>query len=61
MFYFGGMTLGYLSPHSPEGKVDDGNNVAEPRQQSSGVDIAAEKLPGRKSLINRANWFSFYW
>lgn len=61
MFYFGGMTLGYLSPYSPEGKDDGGNNVAEQRQKSYGIENEAERLPSRKGLINRANWFSFYW
>lgn len=61
MFYFGGMTLGYLSPHSPESKADDGNNVAEQRQQSRRIDAIAEKAPSPKGLIASANWFSFYW
>ena len=61
MFYFGGMTLGYLSPYGQNAKADDGNNVAEQRQDQHRIDASEPLKPSRKELIARANWFSFYW
>lgn len=60
MFYFGGMTLGYLEPPEPAARPQDGGNEARDGRnvERSG---AAEKIPALRDLIARANWFNLYW
>ncbi|MBB4065354.1 hypothetical protein [Gellertiella hungarica] len=61
MFYFGGMTLGYLNPPAREGGPEDGRKKAMVGSQAVSDGQAAERLPAQRELIARANWFSLYW
>ena len=60
MFYFGGMTLGYLTPPAPAAKAEDGGKMASPATHAP-RDTVREASLSAKALIGRANWFSFYW
>nr|WP_316650792.1 hypothetical protein [uncultured Gellertiella sp.] len=61
MFYFGGMTLGYLTPAPVEGKGNCGDGVAGNGEAKHQGSRTARCLPSLKELRDRANWFSFYW
>lgn len=60
MFYFGGMTLGYLeSPQTRARSQDDGieatsGKPAEPSEPG-------ERAPTLREMIARARWFNLYW
>ena len=60
MFYFGGMTLGYLTPPNRDTGEKDGETVANVRQAQTSQDHAPSIRDGR-SLIARANWFGLFW
>ena len=59
MFYFGGITLGYLTPPAPQASEQSGGIVAPERRSDSERD-AARLLDG-PSLLARAKWFGLYW
>lgn len=60
MFYFGGMTLGYLERPSTDGRCQDGEKKA---RRPSGTEnaTAADTIPAKRDLLARANWFNLYW
>lgn len=60
MFYFGGMTLGYLTPPGRETEGKDGETVASARETRATSDLIGAMRDGR-SLIARANWFGLFW
>lgn len=60
MFYFGGMTLGYLTPPVPKGVAKNGEIVAADRPDEQGRPNM-DRLPDGKSLLARAQWFGLYW
>lgn len=60
MFYFGGMTLGYLTPPGRETGAEDGGKMAG-TAQALPTGPAKDANLEKRSLIARANWFSFYW
>lgn len=60
MFYFGGMTLGYLTPPALKAKAEDGGKMAS-ASQSPHAESAKEATLDTRNLIARANWFSLYW
>lgn len=57
MFYFGGMTLGYLEKPKPEQRCQNGENKAT--AASAGPPM--ERAPAKGELLSRANWFNLYW
>jgi hypothetical protein len=60
MFYFGGMTLGYLTPPGRKADADSGKTVGiGPREDE--LKLACERVPTGESLVARANWFGLYW
>lgn len=60
MFYFGGMTLGYLMPPAKKPGMKSGENVADQRHGEVVLHDCLPKPDGR-SLVARANWFGLYW
>ena len=60
MFYFGGMTLGYLTPPVQKTGVKNGEIVASDRCDGDGQQ-SVDRLPDVRSLLARANWFGLYW
>lgn len=60
MFYFGGMTLGYLEPPAKRPPAERGGNVAAGGLERPAAGEAPDRLPGIADLIRRANWFSLY-
>ncbi len=60
MFYFGGMTLGYLTPPVQMAGVKNGEIVASDRRDDDGQQ-STDRLPDVRSLLARANWFGLYW
>lgn len=61
MFYFGGMTLGYLVPPAAKAKGNYGDTMAGNGQAEATIPPLCDHKPGLKELIARANWFSLYW
>lgn len=60
MFYFGGMTLGYLTPPTRRAHADNGKTVSV-EQSEHEPPLACERVPTAQSLVARANWFGLYW
>lgn len=60
MFYFGGMTLGYLEKPSAGGRRKDGERKAR-RPSVAETALAADAVPAKRDLLARANWFNLYW
>lgn len=59
MFYFGGMTLGYLTPPVQKTGPKSGENVANERREEA-VANRGEPKPDGGSLVARANGFGLH-
>ncbi len=60
MFYFGGMTLGYLERPAPAGASQDGEIKAGLRQDQINTTLP-EKALALRDHLSRANWFNLFW
>ncbi len=60
MFYFGGITLGYLDRPQRTSILTDAAKTAKSWQQAES-ETRSEKVPASGELLARANWFNLFW